>query len=191
MLRDMKDLPARPDRSPFSGGRGSLRRNIFKLKRYRRNSLGKVAHGIQIVVRSIDLYIRHLPRRRVRIGRQGVHPVPHAARGDRKHPPELAASKNANRAARKNGSIRYVPHRFKWRCAPHRFKEEIRPASTQLVFKNGFRLRAPPLFQPRPELGVLARQNTRCQQPRIRRPRRTDCQRPNRNTRRHLNDRKQ
>ena len=58
------------------------------------------ANRVEVVVVGGDLEVGDLAGRRVFAGRQGVHAIAHAPRGDREHAPELAAAQHADGARR-------------------------------------------------------------------------------------------
>jgi hypothetical protein len=106
LLCDVQDAARRTDftktRAPFD----SLRGDVLELERQHIHAARKVEHRCFIVITRGHFAIRELAGRRVFIRRESVHAITHAARGDGKHAPELAAAHHADGRAGKKGPRR-------------------------------------------------------------------------------------
>ena len=56
----------------------------------------KLAHGVEVFIRSLDFDICDLARWRIGLRRERVYAVTHAACGDGEHTPQLTAAEHSN-----------------------------------------------------------------------------------------------
>src|SRR4051794_14146227 len=97
VLRRVPHRSRRPNRRVLGGGVRGGGADVFELERHHAHAPREVADRLQVIVRRGHLAIGNLSRRRVDIGRERVHAVPHPPGGDREHPPELPGPEHADR----------------------------------------------------------------------------------------------
>ncbi len=168
----MQNMTAGPNGCARGGGGGGLRRHVLKFECHHGNGAGEFANGIQVLVRSVDLEVRHLSRRSVFVRRKRVNAIAHAPRRDREHTAQLSAPQYAHCAAGQNWLTRTVTAHSTGPAIPTRF---VRAATSRAASGS------PGTCCP----------ECRRQQRRIRCAGISNRQRSDRDTCRHLNNRKQ
>ncbi len=96
VLRDRKRSTVRTDDGvPLRFGDG-CGRDVFELEGDDVDAAGERAHGVEVVVRRVDLFVGDLAGRRVVVGRQRVDAIAEPAGRHGEHAPKLTATQDAD-----------------------------------------------------------------------------------------------
>ena len=104
MLADVEHVSGGAHFAVFRCPFHALHRDVLELEGEHVDAPGEIANRLLVLVSGHHLKIRELTRGGVRVGRKCVDPVPHAARGDGEHAPQLAAAHDAHCAAGKKNA---------------------------------------------------------------------------------------